>query len=404
MSCAVLVQAPAFTADLVPVGRYRGMSPVLQFDALGFLGLVSVIMCWSLAVVLGRIESSSGGARMLALLLVVEGATLFSTGYVDMLLTPSVRAHPAYPTWLRGEEIVHTLGDCTMLALYPLFLALALQTKLTRPFAYKAIRIGLAAASIALFFAVLSSPLEIGATLLYLSLSLLFGFALVASIQAWHAADTSTVRARARSFALAFGFRDICWGLVYAGAIWLIFSGKYAITEIDADDPVQMLLNIVYACGTLFYVPLITYGILRTHLFDIDLRIQWTIKQSTVASVFVAIFYLVSEGASRFLSSELGNVAGLLAAALVMFFLAPLQRFADRVASAAMPNTQNTAEYAVFRKMQVYEEAVAEAQQEGGISAKERALLDRLRDSLGISAVDAQSIESEVITRSSGAA
>lgn len=377
---------------------------MLQFDALGFLGLVAVIMCWILAAVLYRIESSIGAARMLAFLLVVEGVTLLSTGYVDMFLTSSVRAHPAYPTWLHAEEIVHTLGDCAMLALYPPFLALALQTKLTRPFGTKPIRLGLAAASIALFVAVLLSPLEIGATLLYLSLSVLFGFALVASIHAWRAAETSAVRARARSFAVAFGFRDICWGLVYAGAIWLIFSGKYAITEIDADDPVQMVLNVVYACGTLFYVPLITYGILRAHLFDIDLRVQWTIKQSTVASVFVAIFYLVSEGANRFLSSELGNIAGLLAAALVMFFLAPLQRFADRVASAAMPNTQNTAEYAVFRKMQVYEEAVAEAHYEGGITAKERALLDRLRDSLGISAVDAQSIESELIARLAGAA
>jgi hypothetical protein len=53
--------------------------------------------------------------------------------------------------------------------------------------------------------------------------------------------------------------------------------------------------------------------------------------------------------------------------------------------------------------MQVYEEAVAESHHEGGITAKERALLDRLRDSLGISAVDAESIERELITRLSGA-
>jgi len=375
---------------------------MLQFDALGFLGLIAVAMCWGLSVALYRVESTSGAARMLAFLLAIEGLTLVSTGYVDMFLGASVRAHRMYPAWLLGEEIVHTLGDCAMLALYPAFLARALQTKLTRPFAHEPVRIGLAIASIALFLAVLTSPLEIGATLLYLSLSLLFGYALVAAIQAWRAADTSAVRARACSFALAFGFRDICWGLVYAGAIWLIFSGRYAITEIDADDPVQRVLNIVYACGTLFYVPLIAYGILRTHLFDIDLRIQWTIKQSTVASVFVAMFFLVSEGANRFLSSELGNIAGLLAAALVMFFLAPLQRFADRIATAAMPNTRNTAEYAIFRKMQVYEEAVAEAHYEGGISAKERALLNRLRDSLGISAVDAEAIEVEITEPSAG--
>ena len=51
-----------------------------------------------------------------------------------------------------------------------------------------------------------------------------------------------------------------------------------------------------------------------------------------------------------------------------MFFLTPLQRFAEGVASAAMPNTKNTPEYAAFRKMQVYEEAVSEARQEGGIA------------------------------------
>lgn len=372
---------------------------MLQFDALGFLGLVAGIMTWSLAAVLFRVQSPGGVARTIAILLVVEGITLISTGYLDMFLTETVRAHPAYPTWVFAEEIVHTLGDCALLALYPPFLALALQTKLTRPFARRPMRIALALASLGLFFVVMFSPLEIGATLLYVMLSLLFTYALVASIHAWRAAEPGAARARAGSFALAFGFRDTCWGFVYAGAIWLIFTGKYAITETNADDPAQALLSSVYACGTLLYVPLIAYGILRTHLFDIDLRLQWTIRQSTVASVFVAIFYLASEGADRFLSSELGNIAGLLAAALVMFFLAPLQRLADRVASAAMPNTRNTPEYTAFRKMQVYEHALAEAQYEGGVSAKERRLLERLRESLGISQADAESIERELLVR-----
>ena len=63
-----------------------------------------------------------------------------------------------------------------------------------------------------------------------------------------------------------------------------------------------------------------------------------------------------------------------------------------------MPNTKNTPEYATFRKMQAYEEAVFEAHYEGGISGKERALLVRLRDSLGISVSDADAIEVELKT------
>ena len=143
-------------------------------------------------------------------------------------------------------------------------------------------------------------------------------------------------------------------------------------------------------------MPLVAYGILRAQLFDIDLRIRWTIKQSTLAAAVVAIVYAVSEGASRLLSSELGNVAGLFAAAVVVFCLAPLQRFAERVAATAMPNTHNTPEYAAFRKLQVYEAAVAEALP-GGISDKERAILRHLQQSLGISAGDATAVEETLI-------
>jgi hypothetical protein len=64
-----------------------------------------------------------------------------------------------------------------------------------------------------------------------------------------------------------------------------------------------------------------------------------------------------------------------------------------------MPNTENTPEYAAFRKMQVYEEAVSEARFEDGISERERALLVRLRDSLGISESDADAIEGELQTQ-----
>jgi tellurite resistance protein len=49
--------------------------------------------------------------------------------------------------------------------------------------------------------------------------------------------------------------------------------------------------------------------------------------------------------------------------------------------------------------MQVYEAAVTEAQQGGGISQKERALLNRLRDSLGVSISDGEAIEVQMQAR-----
>jgi hypothetical protein len=366
---------------------------MFQFNPVGLLALIAFAMCMSLAVVIFRAGIPGSTARRLSLLLVIEGLTLISTGFIDLFLGSEIRALPHYTTWVRFEEIVHTAGDCAMLALYPPFLAAALPTPLTRYFAGKRVRIGLLVAVSALFFAVFLTPLELGATTLYLLLVVLFLYALVASVHAWHISD-GAARSRARSFTIAFGFRDVCWGFVYGAAIWMIFSQKYAVVDTDASG----LPYIMYALGTLIAVPLIAYGILRTQLFDIDLRIRWTIKQSTLAAAIISVIFVVTEAAERFLSAELGSLAGLFAAALVVFFLAPLQRFAESVASVTMPHTKKTPEYVAFRKMQVYEAAVVEAMQDEGISHKERALLTRLRDSLDISEADAEEIERELGT------
>jgi len=363
-----------------------------QISPVAVLALIAVAMCWALAVVLYRVGTPGSVARKLSLLLVAEGVALVSTGYIDLLFTESMLSSSWYPGWWDVEATIHTFGDVAMLALYPSFLALALRTKLTNPLAGKTARLVVSGLAVALFFAVPFTPLEVGASSLYFLLASLFIFALVASIHAWYTA-TGVARARARAFAIAFGIRDICWCFVYGYAIVMIFRGEYSVVDSDATS----FIYVIYALGTLFAVPLIAYGILRTQLFDIDLRIRWTIKQSTLAAVFVTIVYLVSEGAEQLLSSELGTFAGLLASAVVVFFLAPLQRFAERVASVAMPNTRNTPEYAAFRKLQVYEAALAEAMEGGGISAKERALLNRLRDSLGISEADSETMEHDML-------
>ncbi len=366
---------------------------MFQAHPLGILALVAVAMCWALAVVLFRVGTPGSVARKLALVLVVEGVTLGSSGSIAFLFASPEETMRQFPALESAFWIVHTLGDSAMLALYPPFLAAALHTKLTRPFGGKRMRIGIGVASVVLFFAVLWSPLEVGATLLYLMLSLLFGFTLVASVHAWLVTPPGIARDRARTFALAFGLRDVCWGFVYGSAIWRIAIGVYG-TEHDPD-----IIYIIYMLGTLLYIPIIAYGILRTQLFDIDLRIRWTLKQSTLAAAIVAIMFILSEGAERLLSAELGNVGSLMVAALVVFALTPLQRFAERVATVAMPNTQNTPEYKASRKLQVYEAALSEALQEGGISQKERALLVHLRDSLGISASDTEAIEAELQMR-----
>jgi len=371
---------------------------MFQVHPLGILSLTAVLLCWGLAITLFRVGMPGSVGRRLAVLLIFEGLTLGSSGAgLEYWFVSPDQFFMEHARLNEFTRVVHFFGDTAMLALYPPFLAAALRTKLVRPFGNRGMQVTLAVAAAVIYAAAIFTPPRLGEALLYLAMAANFLFALAASIHAWYVA-TGIGRTRALIFALAFGFRDICWTFVYSVALLIIWF------EVPPPPPEEGWLRTLHSCtyifGTLVAVPLIAYGILRTQLFDIDLRIRWTIKQSTVAAAILAVVFLVSEGASAFLSAELGTVAGLLAAAVVMFFLAPLQRFAEGVASVAMPNTENTPEYTAFRKMQVYEAAVAEAREGGGISAKERSLLNRLRDSLGISERDAQAIERELETQS----
>jgi hypothetical protein len=365
---------------------------MLQSQLIGILGLVAIAACWGLAVVLYRVGTAGSVARKLAVLSVVEGIVLITAGFPEFAFGVPMSFYDAHSTLRFLSGMVHHFSDAVMIVLYPSFLALALNTKLTRVFTDTSVRIGLAIGSSVLVLAVVFSPSRIIVTLLYSIVTLLFVYALVASIHAWRTANRGVARERASIFALAFGLRDLGWGLSYAIAAWLMWTepDQVAMTNL------AWLGKLVYALGTLVSIPLIAYGILRTQLFDIDLRIRWTIKQSTVAAVFITVFYLVSEGADRMLASEFGNMLGLMASGLVVFFLVPVQKFAERIASAAMPNSENTPEYAMFRKMQVYEAALTEALPDGNISERERGLLNSLRDSLGLSVSDAEAIEGEL--------
>ena len=130
-------------------------------------------------------------------------------------LPAELRPQSKQPVYTRAATQSHRHAvDCAMLALYPPFLAAALRTRLTRPFSGDRVRIVLGVAALTLCAVVLWGPIKLGGTLLYVLLSVLFGYALIASVHVWHTAS-GLARSRAGIFAIAFGVRDICWGIAY---------------------------------------------------------------------------------------------------------------------------------------------------------------------------------------------
>lgn len=362
---------------------------VFAANPIGIVTVLAILFSWALAIVLYRTSERGTAARQLALLLVVEGFTLLSSTSILFIFSAGLQLYESQPWINTFGLIVHFFFDSLMIALYPPFLAAALNTPLTRPFARKGVVLGWWAYSAAIYLFTQFVSEEIGVKLISFSLVGVFAYALVAASHSW-LNSRGQARTRALIFILAFGFRDLCWTYIYL---------MQALSSRDGppEDAVMMSFYIIYSLGTFVAVPLIAYGILKTQLFDIDLKIRWTIKQSTFAAMVVAIAAVLSEGVEYFVSSELGETWGLVAAGVALLFIKPLQNIAERVVSLVMPNTKNTEEYKTSRKHQVYEAAFAEAVQADGISERERALLVRLRDSLEISEAEAERIEHEVV-------
>jgi hypothetical protein len=143
-------------------------------------------------------------------------------------------------------------------------------------------------------------------------------------------------------------------------------------------------------------VAVLAYALVRHRLLDADLKVKWTIRQSTVAAAFIGVFFVVSESASSFFAtSGLGTYLGIAAAGLLVFALAPLQRAAEKVASAAMPGVKAPSEMSLDERARVFLEAARACWADGNLSRDERQVLDRLRESLNLPEHEAMRLERE---------
>jgi hypothetical protein len=364
--------------------------------------VLAVLTAWAVGLAVLRWAPGQPVSRRLGALLFVEGLAVVTTELAPpLLMTGSERVAVFI-------SLVHAAADLLVPVLYLPFLGTALGVPLVRPFRSR--RAGVAftvvglvgLAAIAAFpsaFVAEAIPVPPGEParwlfswgpawqVLALGLVSAYTLGLVASVSALRRAQSDVARRQALIFLWAFGLRDLVWGGIYLIAMFAV----------NSLTPTRLaMLGQAYAGSLLVYAILVGYGILTVRLLDIDLKVRWTIKQGTVAAAFVAAFFFVSEGSALFLSNALGNLLGLLASALLIFALAPLQSVAERVATRAMPGVVDTPEYASYRKLQVYAAALESAYQEGGVTARERAMLERVAASLGLHPDDAEQLESDI--------
>lgn len=273
---------------------------------------------------------------------------------------------------------------------YALFIGLALRTPLTAPFRHRAAPWILFAYAIATDLLIYAEPELFSRGLhqtvygawennggpvsraFFRGLGVLTLFAFIAALHNWYRTKAgSPERRRAKLYTLAFGLFDIPLALY-------TFVWRYLPPEDKA------WLGYALFVPLICFPPVLAYAIVRGQLFDIDLKLKIGLRRGTLAGIYVAVLVIVSQVAQNFIGEALGWATGGIVTAILLLAVAPLQKFAHKVADTAMPSVNDTAQYRTFRKLEVYKDALEAFSVDGTLSARETAALARLQDKLGL--------------------
>ena len=360
----------------------------LDINLWGLISVLTALEAFLFAFFLWKTAVPTPVTRRFSFLLLVEVVTLLTSGSgIPLLFDYQLSAQTN-----TMMDVLHHLGDILMLVLYPIFVAHALPLPLLKRVTGVPGRIALWSVGLLLLVWVALDHTKIFVSsfdpdmVLYLVMCIMFLLIFIVSLFGLKTASSRLAREKMRAFVLAFGIRDIAWASVYLAAAtgWINSEGREAV------------INLLYAGSTALYIPIVAYGILKVQLLDIEIRLQSTVRNTVLASAFIAVFYLISESANNFISNQLGDILGFVVCAVLAIFLAPLHRWADRFARKLVRVDNEIPGYADDRRMQIYNSAVEEALAYGQVNRGQLALLDRLKDSLNISAGDARRIELEL--------
>jgi hypothetical protein len=336
--------------------------------------------------------------RRLALVLFLEG--VWMAGSAGLLFV--VKSQPL-------AFVLGSIGTAAMVALtlqYFAFLGVSVQTPLAKPFRSRAVVLTIDLATLAMVALVLTNPQSFltepyspgwatwnirmrGTGQLALQVHGLASlYVLVAALSARRRTRPGTAaRTRATWFAIAFGLRDLYvggFGFLYPIFRPIPFWGDF-------------LYNPMIGVDYLIFVVFLAYGVLRTQLFSIDLKLKFALRQGTIGAVVAGVFFVGSEVLESFVPAD-NTWYAVFTAAIIVVLLRPVEALAERLMNRLMPGVQDTPDYVGTRKNDVYRAALEGAAEDGIITERERAILNRLAEQLQLSAEEVDVMERELVS------
>lgn len=368
---------------------------VVQWNAFAAPALVALAVSLATSALVYFTRPYARANRRLGLLILLEGVVIFCLNGGAYLLESSA----AVWVFMGFGTIAVSLKPAAYLS----FLA-TLPTTLTRWFRSRTgmvvVWVG-AAASASLWFvaphlfvarvtadvgyAALDAEPGLALRPLALLLAVCYVVGLTFAFSAVRQAPTPIAKRRARFYRAAFGTREVLF------VLWAI---AFLITPFG--HPLWPYVYVSVAFVPIVYIPLVVYGILQSQMFDIDIKLKFAFKQGTIASILVAVFFVASETIEQLLPVS-GLAAGIGAAAAVALLLWPVRSYAQRMVDAFLPGVGPRPEYLDFRKTEVYRAAIESLGEDGVLTDRERGMLARLRQELGVDEGLATQIERETM-------
>jgi len=138
-------------------------------------------------------------------------------------------------------------------------------------------------------------------------------------------------------------------------------------------------------------------ALVKHRLFGIEVRVNHGLSRSLVVGAFLVVFFIVTQIVQNaFSNATFGVVGGGIAAGILLFALHPLQNLGHRLADAVVPAPHRVGKRLPRQQAaQLYRDQAMLVWADGYMGRKERALLDQLRDRLGVPLEDAARIERE---------
>ncbi len=342
------------------------------------LELATGIIAIAMAVIVLFAAPRQRVAQALALVLFVDGAGWFGIadglgGYASGPWQDIARFSLAASPWLYGWLVVETLDvpatrwACRLTPWPWIIMALAIPLLLVAVLDASPLY-----AFISQFVGIISGPHIIIAT-----------WALVAALQ--HSRQRQDRQATA--YLAAFALRDIAVVALFSAAL-VAKSNAWAANNFE----ITLLVVKVALLGHLVSV---IYGVMSGLVLGLDDQVRTTIQKALVLVAVSAVFLVVTEGAEILIGVD-SPLLAILAAGVITMVFQPVQLLAQRLSARLFPGSSSGHDMDHQERLDLYGRQFAIAVMDGRIQSKEREMLDRLREALGLSPDEAGHIEARL--------